>query len=206
MIGLTGGIASGKTLVKEHLESLGAVVLDADLIAREVVAPGTPALEEIAQTFGESVLHTDGSLNREALGAIIFGDDDARAKLNLITHPRIGQTMLERTEEASASGIPWIVYDAALIVENGLHHGLAGLVVVACDERAQRERLMARDELTVEAAQQRIDAQLPLADKVAVADWIVDNSGTREETRLQVQQLFDTLTQTFGAIDPHGEE
>lgn len=190
MIGLTGGIASGKSTVSNMLRELGAAIIDADVIAREVVAPGAPALDVIRDAFGDEVITADGALDREALGAIVFDDADARARLNAITHPRIGQRMWERARELFEAGHPWVIYDAALIVENNLHEMLDSLIVVSLSPDIQLERLMARDDLTDAQARQRVAAQLPLADKVAAADFVIDNDGALAQTRAQVEALY----------------
>lgn len=193
ILGLTGGIASGKSTASAMLRERGARIIDADVIAREVVEPGQPAHADIREAFGEAVFHDDGTLDREALGAQVFGDANARARLNAITHPRIGQRMMQRANEARASGLSWVVYDAALIVENGIHEWLDSLIVVACSEQTQIARLMARDGIDAEAARARIDAQMPLADKLAVADYVIDNDGTLDQTRQQVAALYDEV-------------
>lgn len=200
IIGLTGGIATGKSTVSKMLVALGVRVIDADVVAREVVEPGSKALDEIVEAFGERVLADDGSLDRPTLGTIVFADDQARATLNQITHPKIAMAMMEHARAAGRAGYRWVVYDAALIVENNIHHALAGLIVVSCSSETQVERLRSRDDLTAEEAQARIDAQLPLADKVAAADWVIDNDGTLEETRAQVETLVAKLTDRFGAF------
>lgn len=201
IVGLTGGIASGKSTVTSMFRELGVVVIDADAIAREVVEPGEPALDEIREAFGDGVIATDGSLDRAALGKIIFADDDARKQLGHITHPRIGQRMMQRAMEAGLLGHAWVIYDAALLVENNLYKMFDSLIVVAVSEETQLARLMERDESAREDAMARIDAQLPLADKVAVADHVIDNNGTREQTRTQVVALHAFITQN---IAEHG--
>ncbi len=198
IIGLTGGIATGKSTVSKMLTELGAFVIDADAVAREIVEPGTPALAEIAAVFGEEVIDDEGRLDRGALGEIIFAEDDARARLNRITHPRIARRMMETAKEAGERGFQWVVYDAALIVENNIHEALAGLIVVMCSPQTQLDRLMKRDELTQEQARSRIESQMPLSEKVAVADWVIDNDGSLETTRRQVRELFDDLSEEFG--------
>lgn len=189
LVGLTGGIASGKSTVSRALAELGVAIIDADVIAREVVEPGEPALDEIAARFGDGVIAADGRLDREALGRVIFGDDEARRELGYITHPRIGQRMWQRAEEAGAAGHRWVIYDAALIVENGLHHMLDALIVVNTSAAVQRARLMARDGVDAAAADARIASQLPLSEKLKHAHYIIDNDGTLEETLAQVRAL-----------------
>ncbi|MFU8804601.1 MAG: dephospho-CoA kinase [Bradymonadaceae bacterium] len=197
IVGLTGGIASGKTTVSRIFSDLGAVIIDADLLAREVVQPGRPALEEIRQAFGDAVVTSDGSLDRPALGTIIFSDAEARARLEAITHPRIAEAMIEAARSAAGEGRTWVIYDAALIVEKGHHHWLAALIVVACSKETQIERLMARDGLDREEAEARLRAQMPLEDKTAVADYVIENEGSIEATRRQVEDLYHLINSRF---------
>ncbi len=190
IIGLTGGIASGKSTVAKILRELGAPIVDADQVARDVVEPGTPALEEIVARFGPEVVDADGRLERKRLGDIVFADDDARAALNAIIHPRIAAASQQRIAALAAAGEPIVVYEAALIVENKLTSWMEALIVVSVSRGVQVPRLMARDGIDAIAAEARLAAQLPLEDKVAVADYVVDNSGTLEQTRAQVERLW----------------
>lgn len=171
------------------LAQLGAVVIDADQLAREVVEPGQPALQEIAATFGREVLLPDGRLNRSKLGGIIFADAAARAKLNAITHPRIRERM-EADVEARRSGPGVLIVDIPLLYENGRAGSVEKVIVVWVDPETQLRRLNERDGLTVEAARQRIAAQLPLDAKRARADHVIDNTGNRENTRHQVEAIY----------------
>lgn len=193
IIGLTGGIASGKSTVSTMLRALGAHVIDADEVARQVVAPGAPALAEIAAHFGPEVLLPDGTLDRKKLGARVFADADARKALERITHPRIAAATQQEIARLSAAGVDPIVYDAALIVENRLYTWMQGLIVVSVPHEVQVARLMIRDDIDEAAAEARIAAQLPLADKVAVATEVVDNSGVLGETEAQVRALWARL-------------
>ncbi len=193
IVGLTGGIATGKSTVARFFQDLGVVVLDADRIAREIVAPGQPALREIVDLFGDAVLTDDGSLDRPALGQRIFSDPEARRQLEAITHPRIARTMWQRATDAVADGHPYVLYDAALLVETGSHRLMDSLIVVDCPEDTQLQRLLDRDDLTEEDARARIDSQMPLADKRAVADYIIDNGGALKHTEEQVHTLKATL-------------
>ncbi|RAL25460.1 dephospho-CoA kinase [Lujinxingia litoralis] len=195
VLGLTGGIASGKSTVSHYFRALGVTVIDADLIARKIVEPGQPALSEIVETFGEDVLHRDGTLNRTSLGERIFQDADARARLGTITHPRIAQEMARQSAAAFERGEPWVLYDAALIVENGLYRAFDALIVVACSPQTQLQRLMSRDDLSRTDAQRRIDAQMPLADKLKVADFVIDNDQSLDHTQAQVEELFSTINE-----------
>jgi dephospho-CoA kinase len=193
IIGLTGGIASGKSTVSAMLRELGAHVIDADQVARDVVAPGTPALAEIQARFGPAVLHEDGTLDRKKLGAIVFADPDARRALERITHPRIAAATQQEIARLGAAGVDPVIYDAALIVENRLYAWMQGLIVVSVPPEVQVARLMIRDDIDEAAAQARIAAQLPLAEKVAVATHVIDNSGTRADTEAQVHALWERL-------------
>lgn len=192
LYGLTGGIASGKSTVSRMLRELGAEVLDADLIAREVVEPGTPGLAEVAARF-PGVLGPDGRLDRAKLGARVFGDPTERAALNRIIHPRIGQAFLEKTQALAARGVERVIYDAPLLIENGLHTGMAGVVLVWVPRPLQKARLMSRDTLDEQAAEARLVSQLPLDDKRPHATWIVDNSGDLASTRAQVEQVWRAM-------------
>ena len=200
IIGLTGGIATGKSTVTEMFRALGATVIDADVIAREVVQPGSDGLAEIVRAFGEAMLTEDGALDRAKLGEVVFADAAARQTLNAITHPRIAMRMMELAELAHAAGDAWVIYDAALLIENKIHELLPATIVVSCPPEVQLERLMARDQFTEAQARERIASQLPIADKVAAAQHVIDNSGTREATQRQVETLFATLVQTFGRL------
>lgn len=189
LVGLTGGIASGKSTVADRLAAYGLVLIDADVAAREVVEPGSDGLRAVHEAFGDTVLQPDGALDREALGQIVFADPDARARLGAILHPRIGQRTAALTAQARAQGHPMVIYDAPLIVENNLHRGMNLLVVVSVPVEVQRQRLTARDGVTDEDADKRIQSQLPLADKTAVADVVIDNSRERAHTFAQLHDL-----------------
>jgi dephospho-CoA kinase len=191
-VGLTGGIATGKSTVTTMLRALGAHVLDADAIAREVVAPGTDGLREIAERFPGVVV--GDVLDRKALAARIFRSEADRAALNAITHPRIQATVLERTAALHAQGVETVVYDAPLLIENGLHQVMDGVILVVTSPAVQLERLMARDALTEAEAAARVRSQMPLEEKRAVARWIIDNSGSLEDTRAQVQKVWLEVT------------
>jgi dephospho-CoA kinase len=193
IFGLTGGIASGKSTVASLLRELGAPVVDADLLAREVVAPGTEALAEIAEIFGKEMLLANGKLDRKALGAIVFADATAREKLGAITHPRIARAGQDAMTALAASGEPIAIYEAALIVEKNLQAGMHGLIVVAIPEELQLERLVARDDIDESEARARVASQASLADKLAVADFVIDNSGSQVETESQVEELWEQL-------------
>lgn len=190
--GLTGGIASGKSTVSGLLRELGAHVLDADLIAREVVEPGTLGLAEVGARF-PGVLGPDGRLDRAKLGARVFADPAERAALNALLHPRIREAFLEKTQALAAQGVARVLYDAPLLIENRLHVGLDGVVLVWVPRALQLARLKARDGLEDAGAEARLAAQLPLDAKREHATWIIDNSGDREATRAQVQEVWRAL-------------
>ena len=192
VVGLTGGIASGKSTVSAMFRALGAEVIDADQVARDVVAQGTPGLEEVARRF-PGVVDASGRLDRTALGARVFGDADERRALEAIVHPRIREEVARRTEALARAGVPVVLYDAALLIENGLHRGMDGVIVVWASEAAQRARLAARDGLDDAAITARLAAQLPLADKRAAATWVLDNGGTLDETREQVRRIWEEI-------------
>lgn len=188
LYGLTGGIATGKSTVAKRFVEKGMPLIDADVVAREVVAPGQPALLEIAARFPGVVV--DGVLDRAALGARIFSNPGERAALNAITHPRIRQAVLEQSVKLAEAGAPRALYDAPLLIENRLHEGLSGVVLVVAPRDVQRARLMARNQLTAAEADARIDAQMPLDAKRPFATWIIDNGGTPEATAAQVDEIF----------------
>lgn len=191
--GLTGGIASGKSTVARIFQELGAKVVDADALAREVVTKGSPALRDIVGHFGPQMLTPDGELDRKALAEVVFAAPEARQALNQITHPRIAQAGQAAMAALAAAGEKVAIYEAALIVENGLHEGMHGLVVVAIPEDLQVARLQERDGLSAVEARARLAAQLPLEDKLAAADYVIDNSGSEQATRAQVEALWSTL-------------
>ena len=192
VVGLTGGIASGKSTVSAMFRELGAQVIDADQVAREVVEPGTPALEEIARRF-PGVVDAAGRLDRTALGARVFSDATERRALEAIVHPRIRDDVARRTEALARVGVQVVLYDAALLIENGLHRGMDGVILVSAPEAVQRARLAARDGLDDAAISARLAAQLPLAAKRAHATWVVDNGGSLDETRAQVRRVWEEI-------------
>ncbi|RMB59706.1 dephospho-CoA kinase [Tessaracoccus antarcticus] len=188
-IGVTGGIASGKTLVADELAGLGAIVIDADVLARQVVQPGTTGLAEIVLRFGSEVLQPDGSLDRARLGDVVFRDDRARADLNAIVHPRV-RAEATRLEEASPAGAV-VVHVIPLLVETGQQNSFDGVIVVDVPEETQVERLMRRNGLTRQQAHDRLNSQVSRQERLAAADWVVDNAGAPERTRRLVGDLWD---------------
>ncbi|MGF1469286.1 MAG: dephospho-CoA kinase [Sandaracinaceae bacterium] len=197
VVGLTGGIASGKSTVAGFFRDLGVPVVDADQVAREVVEVGSEGLAEVVAAFGEDVLRADGSLDRDALGARVFGDPEARRRLEGILHPRIGARSLEQLRDLAVAGHTYAIYEAALLVETGRHETMAALVGVAASPEVQVARLQARDGLDRAAAVARLDAQLPVADKIAVADHVIWNDGDLDETRARTEEVHRALTGRF---------
>jgi dephospho-CoA kinase len=181
VFGLTGGIASGKSSVARIWKGLGLPIIDADELAREVVKPGSPGLEDIRAMFGEGVIGADGELDRKALAKIVFSDDTKRKALNALTHPRIYALSAVRARALSDQGEDLACYEAALLVENGMAEAFRPLVVVSAPVEIQITRASERDGTSADDARARVLAQTPLADKVAVADIVIDNGGTKEE-------------------------
>ena len=195
-LGLTGGIASGKSTVADLFKQAGYPVIDADVIARQIVAPNSLALKKIALRFGREMIQADGTLNRKALGAKVFGHPQALADLNAIEHPYIRVALTKALDEAVASGVDLVVGDIPLMYETQWETYFDGVAVVNIPPKLQLERLMARDNLTLDEAQARIASQMPLADKVAKADFVIDNSLGQQMREVQVKQLIQHLTDT----------
>jgi dephospho-CoA kinase len=193
VLGLTGGVASGKTTVARFFADLGARVVDADALARQVVERGRVAYREIVKTFGRDVLLPDRQINRRELGARVFADPALREKLNAITHPRIRRVARRAINAHLRDGAFLVLYEAALLVETGYYRELDGLIVVSVPEALQLERLERRDGLDRRTARRRLRSQLPLAQKLAVADHVIDTSGPMAATRRQVRALFRAL-------------
>jgi dephospho-CoA kinase len=193
LVGLTGGLATGKSTVSEMLRALGCVVLDADALAREVVEPGQPALAAIAREFGPDVLRPDGTLDRKQLGAVVFADPGRRRALEAITHPAIRDRYLARLAELEAAGFEGIVvWDAPVMIESGGHRHVDRLVVVVADAASQRARALARDGDPADV-ERKIASQMPLADKARLADYVIDNSGDRAATEARVREVHAAL-------------
>lgn len=191
IIGLTGGIACGKTTVARMLVSRGAKMVDADVIAREVVLPGSPVLDQVAVRFGQAVIQEDGSLNRKKLGEIIFEDAVAKKDLESLLHPPIRRLMWERMhvlDEADPSGL--VVVDIPLLYESGLETKFEEIMVVYVPREIQLKRLMERDGLGREQAERRLEAQWPIDRKKALAHILIDNSGTLEQTEAQIDLFW----------------
>ena len=193
LVGLTGGIGSGKSTVAQMLREGGVPVIDADAIARQVVEPGCPANGEIATAWPE-VMDANGRIDRKKLGAIVFSDPRSQARLEAITHPRIREQVAVQAAALEASGHRLAFLEAALLVETGFYKQLDGLVVVSASEKAQLQRVMARDACSRESALARIRAQRPLADKIRAADHVIDNGvdlGATRSPLAQVLQAFE---------------
>lgn len=190
-VGLTGGIASGKSTVSAILRELGAVVIDADALAREVVAKGTPGLAAVVDEFGASFLTPEGELDRPAMGALVFGDTDARRRLEAIVHPLVAQRSAELDEAAPPDAI--VILDHPLLVESGLADACDAVIVVHVPEETQIERMVRDRGWTEEEARARIAAQAAAEDRLALATYVIENTGTREDLRHRVTEVFDAL-------------
>jgi dephospho-CoA kinase len=194
LVGLTGGIATGKSTVSRLFAECGAHLIDADILAREVVAPGKLALREIVAAFGSEMLRLDGTLDRDRLGKVVFGDPQELEKLNAIVHPYVAVAQEQRSREITGKDPhAVIVYDAALLIEAGAHTRMDKVIVVTADEQTQLARLKARDRLSTEEATRRIAAQMPLSEKVKAADYVIDGTLPLEQLRKEVQRIYDEL-------------
>lgn len=205
LFGLTGGIASGKSTVAARFAVRGVPVVDADALAREVVLPGTDGLAEIRATFGDALLLADGTLDRKALAAIVFGEEAKRRRLNAIMHPRIAARTAARAAELAAGGEPIACYEAALIVENGLADAFRPLVVVAAPLHLQVERTVSRDGATPEEARARIGAQTSLAERTKIADFVISNDSDLDALARAADDVLDRVCARVGvARSSHG--
>ena len=203
VVGLTGGIATGKTTFADALRARGVPVVDADTLARAAVAPGTPALAEIARAFGPDALAADGTLDRKAVAEIVFADPDARRRLEAITHPAVRRAMAEETSRLAAAGHALAFYDTPLLYEVGLERLLDSVVVVWAPPELQRARLAARDGLSAPDAEARLVAQLPIAEKAARADFVVENVGAPGELGAKADRLLADLRAGLGRRLPN---
>lgn len=190
VVGLTGGIASGKSSVSKMLADLGVMVIDLDQIAREVVEPHKPAWQEIVEYFGEEFLLSDRTIDRKALGEMVFTNPEDREKLNEITHPRIVKELFKIIEKYRREKQELVIVDAALLFETKMDGWLKPVIVVNANEEEQMKRLQDRDGYRREQTLRRIQAQMPLKDKVKLADYVIDNSGSLEDTRRQVEEIW----------------
>jgi len=198
LVGLTGGIATGKSTVSEILARLGAVLIDADQLAREVVAPGEPARAEVVREFGE-VLQPDGALDRKKLAAIVFADPSRRKRLEAILHPAIRARFDARLDALTRAGFEGIVvFDAPVMIESGGYKHMDRLIVVLTDETTQRARLAARD-ADVADGERRIASQMPLAEKAKLAHYVIDNTGDRAATEARTREVHAALVRDLAA-------
>jgi dephospho-CoA kinase len=201
LVGLTGGIATGKSTVSDMFRRLGAVIIDADLLAREIVQPGEPVLAQIATEFGPEMIQADGTLDRKRLGAVIFGNAERRKRLEQLTHPAIRDRFLRRLGELDAQGFEGIVFwDAPVMIESGGYTNVEKLVVVATDAETQSARLCARDAIDRTEAERKIGSQMPLAEKVKLADYVIENSGDRAATEAQVREVYAALLRYLASV------
>lgn len=191
LVGLTGGIASGKSAVADRLAQLGAVIIDSDVLAREVVQPGTPGLAAIVERFGADVLDADGSLDRAKLGSIVFGDSEARRDLETIVHPAVRARATELTQAAPQDAV--VVQVIPLLVEVGMQAGFERVIVVDVDPELQIERLIRRNGLTRDDAQARIDAQSSREQRLAQATDVITNNGTLSDLHAAVDEVWSRL-------------
>ncbi|CCL99981.1 uncharacterized protein FIBRA_02006 [Fibroporia radiculosa] len=198
VVGLTGGIATGKSTVSTLLRERNVPIIDADVLARQVVAPGTPALKRITAHFGANILQPDGSLDRAKLGSIVFADETQRKKLNSIVHPAVRRAMLWGVVKCWVRGERVCVLDVPLLIEGGLWKFVAHVVVVYCSPELQLQRLMKRDSSSRENASARLNAQLPIAEKVEYADVVIDNSGSLHDLEAQVNSLITKMHRRAG--------
>lgn len=194
LVGLTGGIATGKSTVSTLLRQLGCEIIDADLLAREVVEPGQPAWTTIVAEFGQGVVTAGGTLDRKKLGAIVFANPERRRRLEAITHPAIRERFQARLDELAERGFAGlVVFDAAVMIESGNYKNMDRLVVVVTDEPTQMARLRGRDGTEDAEGRRKIASQMPLAEKAKLADYVIDNSGDRAATAEQVRRVFAAL-------------
>jgi dephospho-CoA kinase len=201
VVGLTGGIGTGKSTVSTMLAELGAAVIDSDAIVHELQAPGQPLLAELAAEFGPGILRADGSLDRAALGDLVFRDETARKRLNAIVHPAVGRESAQRLAQALANGVPLVVLDIPLLFETRMagtaskaNLGIETIVVVWAPRELQIERQLARNGYGRDEAERRVDSQIPIDEKRARAHHVIDNSGSLEDTQRQVRELYALLT------------
>lgn len=190
-VGLTGGIAMGKSAVSDLLRSRGAVIIDADAIAREVVEPGTPGFDQVVAEFGEEILDATGAIDRPRLGAIVFADDAARRRLEAIVHPLVFLRIVEQEEQAPEDAL--VVHDVPLLAESGRADTFDAVIVVDAPEELQIERMMRDRGWTESDARARIAAQTTREDRRAIATHVIDNTGTREDLAHRVSEVFDEL-------------
>ncbi len=201
LFGLTGGIASGKSAVAARLRDRGVPVIDADQLAREAVAVGSDGLAEVVKLFGPEVLLPDGSLDRKKVAGLVFGDDAKRTALNAIVHPRVSTLTFKAASKLRDEGEALVCYEAALIVENNLADMFRPLIVVSAPEDVQVARAMKRDGATADEARARIRAQMPLAEKVAKADFVIENTGSLDDLNKRTDDVLAALCKKLD-VDP----
>lgn len=190
IIGLTGSIASGKSTVSKMIESYGLPIVDADVVARHVVEPGTPTLKKIAEAFGPEIIAQDGSMDRAKVGSIIFHNEEMRKTLNSIIHPAIREEMLRQRDEFISFGEKNIFMDIPLLFESKLEHFVEKIIVVSVNREVQLQRLMERNGFTEEEANARIATQIPVKEKEQLADAVIHNNGPLEDTAIQLQNIL----------------
>ena len=193
VVGVAGGIGSGKTAVTDVMGARGAIVIDADVIARDIVAPGSPCLEEIRSAFGDHVLHEDGSLNREALATIVFTDESARLQLNEITHPRINDEMKRQIALTHARDGVCLIAIPLLVSEHRERLGLDAIIVVDCPTEIALERLVTDRQFDRDHARSRIASQISRDERNALGDYVVVNDGTRDQLERKIDDLWSVL-------------
>lgn len=190
IVGLTGGIASGKSTISSYYQSLNIPIIDADIESRLAVEKGEPAYIKIAAHFGKEVLHSDGTLNRQKLGEIIFSNEEERRVLNSIVHPDVRRRIEEKQRQAVEAGEKVVILDIPLLFENKLNHTVDRTILVYVDQDTQIARLMKRNDLSYEQALKRINAQMPLQEKLALADEVINNNGSMEESIHQANRIL----------------
>ncbi len=200
-VGLTGGIACGKTHVRKLLAEREAITVDADTVVHQLMDQQTELTEAIGERFGRDVLAPDGSVDRKKLGAIVFSDPDARRELNRLAHPKVIAEETRLLAEAERKGVQIGVVDAALMIETGTYRDYDRLVVVYCPREVQLERLVARDGISPEDAARRVDAQLSVEEKKLYGHYVVDSSGSLEDTERRVGEVWDSLLRDAAATD-----
>jgi dephospho-CoA kinase len=196
LVGLTGGIASGKSTVAKILQSLGAAIVNADDLAREVVEPGHEAWKEIVASFGTDILQSDQTLDRQKLRTLIFNQPEARKRLESIIHPRVRALAEERIRQYAAAGYPVVIYEVPLLFEGNLQEWLRPVILVACDVETQTARLQKRDHLTAADAEKHIAAQMSLKDKRRLADYVIENNDSLEDLERQTRQILEEIKAT----------
>lgn len=195
-VGLTGGIACGKSFVLKEFQALGAHCIDADEISYQAILPGKPAYQEILNQFGRNLLEFDGSIDRKKLGSIVFSNEEQRQKLNKIVHPHVlceVHQWLEKLQRNPTSAPKVAIVDAALMVETGSYRKYDCVVVVSCSPQQQLSRLIARENLSRQEAQDRIGSQMPITQKIHFAQFVIDNSGSRTQARIKTRKVFQHL-------------